>query len=352
MQKTTDPFYENLIRPLIFKMEAEKAHEFTIHWLSRLSHFQRICQHLHKSRANSGHDPIRLFGLNFPNRVGLAAGMDKDARALPAFAAMGFGHVEAGTVTPVGQPGNEKPRLFRYPSEEAVINRMGFNNEGTEKMLRRIEKTFPKGTERIIPLGINLGKGKPTPLEEAAKDYVAGFQTLAEQADYFTVNISSPNTPGLRELQNEAYLRDLLGALQKANQIRAQETKTSPLPILVKIAPDLEDHEISELLNILIDLNYDGVIATNTTIARPGFFESINEAGGLSGFPVQKRSDEVIQFIQKETSGKLPIIGVGGIMDIDSAQRKLDLGASLIQVYTGLIYRGPGFVRALAKGLI
>ena len=218
-------------------------------------------------------------------------------------------------------------------------------------MLRRIEKTFPKGSERIIPLGINLGKGKPTPLEDAVNDYVTGFEILAEQADYFTVNISSPNTPGLRELQNETYLRGLLGTLQEANQNLAKEKGISPIPILVKIAPDLEEHEITELLNILIDLNYDGIIATNTTIARPGFFETVNEAGGLSGLPVQKRSDEVIQFIHKETNGKLPIIGVGGIMDIESAQRKLDLGASLIQVYTGLIYRGPGFVKALARSL-
>ena len=346
-----DPIYEKLIRPLIFQLDAEKAHHLAMHWLSWQSKFPGFCRQKHLSKVFSQQNPIRLFGLEFPNHVGLAAGMDKDARALPAFAAMGFGHVEAGTVTPIGQPGNDQPRLFRYPKEEAVINRMGFNNEGATSMLNRIKETFPKGPQRIIPLGINLGKGKPTPLEDAAKDYVAGFRILAEQADYFTVNISSPNTPGLRELQNEAYLRDLLGALQKANHEKAKETNAKPIPILVKIAPDLDDHEITELLNILLDLNYDGIIATNTTIARPGFFESVNEAGGLSGLPVQKRSDEVIQFIHKETNGKLPIIGVGGIMDIDSAQRKLDLGASLIQIYTGLIYRGPGFVKALARGL-
>ena len=347
----TDPIYEKLIRPLIFKLDAEKAHELAMSWLSWQSGFSGLCRKSHLSKVSSVRNPIKLFGLEFPNHVGLAAGMDKDARALPAFAAMGFGHVEAGTVTPVGQPGNDQPRLFRYPKEEAVINRMGFNNEGAASMLHRISESFPKGPDRIIPLGINLGKGKPTPLEDAAKDYVAGFRILADQADYFTVNISSPNTPGLRELQNEAYLKDLLGALQDENQSRAKEKKTNPIPILVKIAPDLEENEISELLSILLDLNYDGIIATNTTIARPGYFESVNEAGGLSGLPVQKRSDEVIEFIHKETNGKLPIIGVGGIMDIDSAQRKLDLGASLIQVYTGLIYRGPGFIKTLAKRL-
>ena len=345
------PIYENLIRPVLFKMDAEEAHEWTIKNLSTASRFPLLCKWLHKWNASLDSKPIRLFGLEFPNRVGLAAGMDKDARCLPAFGAMGFGHVEAGTVTPVGQPGNEKPRLFRYPSEEAVINRMGFNNQGAESMAERIEKTYPKGAARTAILGINIGKGKPTPLEEAAQDYVAGFKALASQADYFTVNISSPNTPGLRELQQESYLRELLGTLQQANQGRAKETGKRKLPILVKIAPDLEEREIEQIVGLLMELGYDGIIATNTTIGRPGYFESINEAGGLSGLPVQKPSDDVICKIQNFTGGKLPIIGVGGIMDPDSAQRKIDLGAALIQVYTGLIYRGPGLVPKLTKGL-
>lgn len=346
------PIYENLIRPFLFKMDAEEAHEWTIKNLSTASRFTRICKWLHKWNAGENSKPVRLFGLEFPNRVGLAAGMDKDARCLPAFGAMGFGHVEAGTVTPSGQPGNEKPRLFRYPSEEAVINRMGFNNQGAESMASRIGKMYPKGKARTAKLGINIGKGKPTPLEDAAQDYVAGYKALASEADYFTVNISSPNTPGLRELQHESYLRELLGTLQQANQDRAKQTGEHKLPILVKIAPDLEDPEIEQIVSLLMELEYDGIIATNTTIGRPGFFENVNEAGGLSGLPVQNPSDRVIRKIHNFTGGKLPIIGVGGIMDVESAQRKIDLGASLVQVYTGLIYCGPGLVPKLANGLM
>ena len=313
------PIYENLIRPFLFKMDAGEAHEWTIRNLSTASRFPLLCKGLHKWNAGQNSKPVRLFGLEFPNRVGLAAGMDKDARCLHAFGAMGFGHVEAGTVTPIGQPGNEKPRLFRYPTEEAVINRMGFNNEGAESMAGRIAKTYPKGSARTALLGINIGKGKPTPLEDAVKDYIAGFKALASQADYFTVNISSPNTPGLRQLQQESYLRELLGSLQKANQGRAKERGERKLPILVKIAPDLKDLEIEQIVGLLMELGYEGIIATNTTIDRPGYFKNVNEAGGLSGLPVQDPSDTVIRKIQGFTGGKLPIIGVGGIMDVDSA---------------------------------
>ena len=293
---------------------------------------------------------VRLFGLNFPNLVGLAAGLDKNAQCLPAFAAMGFGHVEVGTVTPKQQPGNERERLFRYPEEEAMINRMGFNNDGAELMAKRIAKYMPRG-RRLIPVGINIGKARSTPLEDAVSDYLECFRALADQADYFAVNISSPNTPGLRKLQEESYLREFLGILQKENRERAKRLGTQPIPVLVKIAPDLDYPQIEELLGILTDLSYDGVIATNTTITRPGYFENIQENGGLSGRPLMDRSDKIIRFIHRTTGGKLPIIGVGGIMDVAGAARKLDEGASLVQIYTGLIYRGPGFVRALVKGL-
>jgi dihydroorotate dehydrogenase len=350
-QRTEPTMYEKIIRPILFRMDAEEAHEWTIRNLSLASGVPWICKVLHKWNCGNGKGAVRLFGLDFPNRLGLAAGMDKDGRCPGAFAAMGFGHVEAGTVTPVGQLGNDKPRLFRYPQEEAVINRMGFNNHGAESMASRISKTYPKGPGRTAVLGINIGKGKSTPIEEAARDYVAGFRELAAQADYFTVNISSPNTPGLRQLQQESYLRELLGSLQQANQERSTETGEAKIPILVKIAPDLEDREIELVVGLLEVLGYDGVIATNTTVARPGYFGNVNETGGLSGLPLQSRSDDVIRLIHKVSGGGMPIIGVGGIMDLDSAQRKIDLGASLVQIYTGLIYKGPGIVRKIAQAI-
>ena len=345
-----DPFYEKLLRSTIFRMDAEEAHELTIHGLGWMSRLKPLCRWLHSINGSTAKDPVRLFGLQFPNHVGLAAGLDKNAQCLPAFAAMGFGHVEAGTVTPKQQPGNERPRLFRYPQEEAIINRMGFNNDGAELMASRIARFMPR-KKRLIPVGVNIGKARSTALEDAVGDYLACFLALADLADYFTVNISSPNTPGLRKLQEESYLRELLGALQDENKKRAERLGAKPVPILVKIAPDLDYPQIDELLRILLDLRYDGVIATNTTIARPGYFNSVHENGGLSGRPLTDRSDQVIRFIHRSTNGKLPVIGVGGIMDIASAARKLDEGASLVQIYTGLIYRGPAFVRALVKGL-
>ena len=331
-------------------MDAEGAHELTLHALGWMSRLGLLCRWLHGLNGSAASGPIKLFGLEFPNHVGLAAGLDKNAQCLPAFAAMGFGHVEAGTVTPEQQPGNERPRLFRFPEQEAIINRMGFNNDGAQRMAHRIARSMPK-RRRMIPVGVNIGKARSTALEDAAEDYLGCFRALADQADYFTVNISSPNTPGLRKLQEEGYLRELLGALQAENRDRASRLGSKPIPILVKIAPDLDFPQIDELLTILIDLGYDGVIATNTTIARPGSFATVQENGGLSGRPLMDRSDQVIRFIHRCTGGRLPIIGVGGIMDVSSAARKLDEGAALVQVYTGLIYRGPAFVKALVKGL-
>ena len=239
--------------------------------------------------------------------------------------------------------------LLRYPQEEAIINRMGFNNDGAELMASRIARFMPE--KAIDPVGVNIGKARSTALEDAVRDYLACFLAAADQADYFTVNISSPNTLGLRKLQEESYLRELLGALQDENKKRATKARAKPVPILVKIAPDLNYPQIDRLLRILLDLRYDGVIATNTTIARPGYFNRVQENGGLSGRPLTDRSDQVIRFIHRSTNGKLPVIGVGGIMDVASAARKLDEGASLVQIYTGLIYRETAFVRALVKGL-
>jgi dihydroorotate dehydrogenase len=304
------------------------------------------------TRRNFAHArPIEAFGLRFPNAVGLAAGFDKNARAWPAAAAMGFGHVEIGTITALAQPGNPKPRVFRYPEHEAVINRMGFNNEGSEAVAARLAEQ-PRPGHRRIPLGINLGKSKVTDLEKAAEDYLISFRRLADHADYLVLNVSSPNTPNLRQLQDESRLRELLAAITSANRERATQPGKRRVPVLLKIAPDLTWPQIDAVLGVIAEYGLDGIIATNTTLARPGFFATVNEAGGLSGAPLRHRSTEIVGYVARATSGRLPIIGVGGIVDVSSAAEKLDAGAVLVQVYTGMIYRGPFFAADLARGLI
>jgi dihydroorotate dehydrogenase len=293
--------------------------------------------------------PVECFGLKFPNAVGLAAGFDKNGRAWPAAAALGFGHVEIGTVTLQAQPGNPKPRAFRYPADEAVINRMGFNNDGAAALAARLAKQSGPG-RRVIPLGINLGKTKVAPLEQATEDYLGSFRLLADHADYLVINVSSPNTPGLRELQDAAWLRPLLAALVGENQTRVAAGQARR-PLLLKIAPDLTFPQIDAALGVIDELKLDGIIATNTTLARPGRLAEANEAGGLSGRPLRRRSTEIINYIARATGGRLPIIGVGGIMDEESAGEKLDAGATLVQLYTGLIYRGPFFAREIAWAL-
>jgi dihydroorotate dehydrogenase len=260
---------------------------------------------------------VQAFGLSFPNTVGLAAGFDKHATAWPAAAALGFGHVEIGTVTAHAQSGNPRPRVFRYPAEEAVINRMGFNNRGAEAVAARLAKQPARGRRRI-PLGINLGKSKVTAIEQAPEDYLASFARLADYADYIVLNVSSPNTPNLRQLQ---------------------------------IAPDLTWPQIDAVLGVIAEYGLDGIIATNTTLARPGYFAGVTEAGGLSGAPLRWRATEIVNYIARATHGRLPIIGVGGITDPESAAEKLDAGATLVQLYTGMIYRGPFFAAELARAL-
>ena len=343
--------YETLIRPRLFRLDSERAHELGVDAMATLGRFGPVCRLLERaSRLPAGARPVRAFGLEFPNAVGLAAGFDKNARAWPAAAALGFGHVEIGTVTALAQPGNPKPRMFRYPSEMAVINRMGFNNDGAQAVAARLSK-LPGPGKRRIPLGVNLGKSKVAELDQATADYLSSFKHLADHADYLVLNVSSPNTPGLRALQDESRLRELLGAVMSANRDRAAQPGKKHLPVLLKIAPDLNFSQIDSVLGVIAEMKLDGIIATNTTLARPGPFASVNEAGGLSGAPVRRRSTQIIQFISKSTSGKLPIIGVGGITDIASAGEKLDAGATLVQVYTGMIYRGPFFAKALALGL-
>lgn len=342
--------YEKMIRPVLFRMDPEQAHDRGRTALMTLGSLPTLCKLLRAYNQVREDKPVKLFGLEFPNRVGLAAGMDKDGEFPRAIEALGFGHVEVGTVTPESQPGNPEPRLFRYPEYHALVNRMGFNNRGSEVMMRALAKHYPKG-KRGVPVGVNIGKAKATPLDKAVEDYIACFRKLADQADYFTVNISSPNTAGLRDLQSEAYLRDLLSTLRDENQSHARKLGRDPHPLLLKIAPDLSFKEIDVILEVLLDLDYDGIIATNTTIQRPDGFPG-SETGGLSGGAfLRKRSTDVINYIYKSTSGKLPIMGVGGIDSAESAGEKIDAGASLIQIYTGWVYRGPFFARELAKAL-
>ena len=345
-------FYDRLVRPRLVKLVAEHAHELAVNAMARLGAFSPLCRFLEgRTGWSQGlFKPVEVFGLKFPNAVGLAAGFDKNGRAWPAAAALGFGHVEIGTITAQAQEGNPKPRMFRYPAQEAVINRMGFNNEGAEAVARRLASQPGPGRRRI-PLGINLGKSKVTDIERATEDYLASFARLADHADYLVLNVSSPNTPNLRQLQDEGRLRELLGAVVAANRDRAALAGKSRRPLLLKIAPDLSFRQIDAVLGVVAEFALDGVIATNTTLARPGFFTGVNEAGGLSGAPLRRRSTEIINYIARATGGRLPIIGVGGIVDEASAGEKLDAGATLVQIYTGMIFRGPFFASELARAL-
>lgn len=342
--------YENIIRPILFKMEPEQAHDRGRAFLMTLSNMPTLCALIRAWNQVREEKPVELFGLKFPNRIGLAAGMDKNGEFPRAMEALGFGHVEVGTVTPKEQPGNPRPRLFRYPEHDVLINRMGFNNKGSEAMLQCLSKNYPKN-KRAMPVGINIGKAKATPLDQAVDDYKSAFRTLADQADYFTINISSPNTPGLRDLQSKNYLHDLLFALRDENQSYAKKLGHTPHPMLLKIAPDLSYTEIDQILEVLLDLEYDGIIATNTTVSRPVGFSS-SESGGLSGGRyLNHLSNNIINYIHRSTGGKLPIIGVGGVDSVQSAGEKIDAGASMVQLYTGLVYRGPFFAKTLANAL-
>ena len=328
--------FESVVRPVLFRLgggDAETAHEFTLERLSRLGARTRAV--LRSRYATDA--PVDVFGVRFPNPVGLAAGMDKNGVALPAWPALGFGFVEVGTVTAHAQPGNDRPRLFRLRDSEAIINRMGFNNAGAAALAARLEALGPIGT----PLGVSLGKSKVTPLEAAVEDYLTSYRLLHRFADYIAVNVSSPNTPGLRALQDKSAIAGLLRAL------------AGPTPVLVKIAPDLTEPAIAELLDVCLREGAAGVIATNTTLARDGLALADQpravEAGGLSGRPLTERARKIVHFVHTETGGRLPVIGVGGIMDADDASRLFDAGAALVQLYSGFIYRGPALVRAAAR---
>ncbi len=321
-------------------MRPERAHYFTMYML-RVFRVLGLGKLFFKTHKQVGVD---FLGLHFPNKIGLAAGFDKDARWLPELQMLGFGHIEVGTVTPLAQPGNPKPRLFRLLKDEALINRMGFNNLGVDSMVEYL-KNRPKG----LIVGGNIGKNKTTPNDLAFLDYQICFKKLYNFVDYFTVNVSSPNTPGLRELQDKEPLMHLLSSLVSTRQLYINEGR-SHKPILLKIAPDLTNEQLDEIITIYFHTGIEGIVATNTTIERNNLESSnANEAGGLSGKPVTKRSTEVIHYIHKKSLGKIPLIGVGGIHSVEDAQEKLDAGASLVQLYTGFIYGGPGLLSELGE---
>jgi dihydroorotate dehydrogenase len=333
----------SLIRPLLFHLEPETAHHVTLNAL-RLGQRIGLSALFPKGAANR---PRRVMGIDFPNPVGLAAGLDKNGDCIDGLAMLGFGFIEIGTVTPRPQPGNPPPRMFRIPQARAIINRMGFNNKGVDYLVERVKQAQHRGV-----LGINIGKNFDTPLERAGEDYLIGLRTVYPHADYITINISSPNTKQLRQLQQGSELASLLSAL-KAEQARLQAEHGRYVPLVVKIAPDLNDDEIRHIANLLLAHAVDGVIATNATIAREGVagLPSCEQTGGLSGAPLKPQATHVVAALASELSGRVPIIAAGGILSGGDALEKIEAGASLVQLYTGLIYRGPSLVHEVLKAL-
>ena len=350
-------FYRNFIRPALFSQDSEAIHNSTIRWLGRLSRSEALCDAF-GAVFGAPDLPVELFGLHFPNPVGLAAGMDKHAAAVPAWEALGFGFTELGGVTWHPQPGNPAPRMFRAIADQALVNRMGFNNSGTEAVADKLRMWRESGRWPKHPVGINLGKSKITPLEKAAEDYASSFRVLRSSADFFVVNVSSPNTPNLRQLQEKSALDEIFAALQQINCSRPPNgVEGDRKPILVKVAPDLSFEALDEILELTIRRDIAGIVATNTTIARPPTTAAelqriYEQAGGLSGRPLRARSTEVIRHLYRQSQGKVPIIGVGGIFNAADAWEKICAGASLVQVYTGLVYEGPGIARAIVNGLL
>lgn len=341
--------YKTFIRPLLFRMNPERAHAFTFSCLKAL---QKMPFGLALAslffRKKDPRLEREVFGIKFPSPIGVAAGLDKDAEVPDALGALGFSFVEIGTVTPEPQPGNPSPRLFRLPEDKALINRMGFNNQGAKAAAGRLAKR----RTRVI-VGGNIGKNKVTPNAQATSDYLKCYDALYPYVDYFAVNVSSPNTPGLRELQDKEPLEALLTALQKKNA-----SMPAAKPVLLKIAPDLTDDQLDDIIEIVGNTGIAGVIATNTTVSREMILSTRADkveamgAGGLSGMPLSERSTEVIRYLHERSGGRFPIIGVGGIMSPDDALEKLDAGASLVQVYTGFIYEGPAFVKSINKAIL
>lgn len=339
-----------LAKSFLFRMDPEQAHHLTIRALAAAPRVPGALAMLAGMYGTPGGGELatEVLGLKFPHPIGLSAGLDKNGEAAQAFAAVGFGFVEVGTVTPKGQPGNERPRLFRLPEHKALINRMGFNNDGAEAMAHRL-----RGVKLPVPLWINIGKNKTTPNEKAYEDYVENLRMLYDCGQLFVVNVSSPNTPGLRSLQQGDEMLALLKAVASARDELAASLALPRKPVLVKIAPDLTDEQLADTIASALAAGVDGVVATNTTLSREGVAGHPHggEAGGLSGKPLRDRSTAIIRDVRRETGGRLPIIGSGGIFTPDDAYEKIRAGASLVQIYTALIYEGPGLVRRLAEGV-
>jgi dihydroorotate dehydrogenase len=326
--------YTAILRPLLFQLDAERAHRLALRQLSLLPPplLRLIFRGIPRGESRN------VFGRDFPNPVGLAAGMDKNAIALPGWEALGFGFVEIGTITAKAQPGNPQPRLFRYPRQNALVNRMGFNNDGADAVAARLDGLRKTGKWPKIPVGVNLGKSKATPLEQAADDYLHSFRTLSRFGDYFVINVSSPNTPGLRDLQETRRLQEIMRVLRN---------ETLEKPLLVKIAPDLPDEQAVEIAALCDYEGLAGLIATNTTLDHSALPQECDERGGLSGEPLRQRATGLIRLLRAKTS--LPIIASGGVMDADSAKEKFDAGARFVQIYTGFVYRGPQLIREIAS---
>lgn len=341
-------FLYRALRPLLFRFDSERVHNLVF---SGLVFAERLLAR-HPPRPWS-HPMLaqRLWNVDFPNPIGLAAGFDKDARAPHVWPLLGFGFAELGTITAHGQPGNPQPRLFRLPADRALINRLGFNNAGADAVARRLAQ-MQQATVPSIPIGINIGKSRVTPIEHAADDYVYSFRQLAPFATYVVLNVSSPNTPGLRDLQAEDELRHLLQVLVHENTTWAQQQHQPPRPLLIKVAPDLSDAALASIVAVARTGGAAGLVATNTTIRRDGLSTTTDEAGGLSGAPLRDRATAVVRTLHRLAGGALPVIGVGGVFTADDAYAKIRAGASLVQLYTGMIYEGPRVAHRIARGLV
>ncbi len=332
--------YERFVRPLLFSLDAETAHHLAIGFLRGASHVDLALRALNSFQPAP--KPKTVFGVNFPNPIGLAAGLDKNGVALAALAALGFGFVEIGTVTARAQPGNPKPRIFRLPEQQALINHLGFNNDGADIVAERLGKLRAAGRWPAVPVGINIGKSKITPREQATADYLYSFQLLREFADYIALNVSSPNTPGLRDLQGAAALSELLRTI-------ASENRQNPKPVLVKIAPDLSPNDLEDLIATCEQNEVVGIIATNTTLDHSSISPARDREGALSGKPLREKSTALVRAITARST--IPVVASGGVVDAESAREKFEAGAQLVQIYTGYIYRGPGLLREITKTL-
>lgn len=332
-----EALYQRFVRPILFSLSAEAAHDLAIRNLRAASSLPSVLRVLERFRPPP--NPTTVFGLTFPNPIGLAAGFDKNGVAIPAWAALGFGFVEIGTVTAQAQPGNPKPRIFRYAEQGALINRLGFNNDGADTIAARLRTLRESGRWPAIPVGVNIGKSKVTPIEEAVSDYLYSFRLLAPLADYVVLNVSSPNTPGLRSLQEHDALEQLLRAIRDENE------KNNRKPILLKIAPDLSVSELEQIIATSEQNGIAGIIATNTTLDHSSIPAARDQTGGLSGRPLREKATEFVRAIASRS--RLPVIASGGIFDAESAREKLAAGAQLLQVYTGYVYRGPGLLREI-----